>query len=547
MFLILARTLIRLGGLALLVTGAGILLWRHFESQKPEPLPQMATDPRVAAAITRLDAVLSESWSQAAVAPVREADALTLARRLSIALTGAPPSLEEIRRLEALPPGSDPVEAWLTHLFSDRRSADYLAERFARVFVGVETGPFLVYRRRRLVNWLADQLAVNRPYDAIVRDLIASEGLWTTRPETNFITVSVVQEAGEERGPDEIKLAARTSRAFLGISLDCVQCHDDKFGDRWKQQDFHQLAAFFAQANTSLTGLHDDRQVEYATRYLGQKDETKVAPAVPFAPDLLPDQGPRRQRLARWITDNRNAAFARATVNRAWALLFGKPLIEPIDDLPVDGPYPAAMEILAEEFTASGHDFRHLVRVIAGSAAFARDSTTGDPANPVSADQEQHWAAYPVTPLRPEQVAGSIIQSSTLQAIDHSAHFLQKLRRFGETRDFVRRYGDPGEEKFTIESGTIPQRLLLMNGKLVRERTEPNPLLNASSRLAHQSSGDRSAVEGAFLATLTRYPDEAELDHFTTLLAGKEGQVRDQTLSGLCWSLINSTEFSWNR
>lgn len=547
MFRTLLRIVFRLGALAVLVIGVGVLLWRHFESEGPAPLPQPPADSKVSAAIARLDAAFAASWQRAGVAPSPPADVLTLARRLSLALTGAPPSLEEIRRLETLPPGSDPVEAWLAHLLSDRRSADYLAERFARVFVGVETGPFLVYRRRHLVNWLADQIAANRPYDAIVRDLVASEGLWTTRPETNFITVSIVQDGDKDRGPDEIKLAARTSRAFLGVSLDCVQCHDDKFGDRWKQQDFHQLAAFFAQANTSLTGLHDDRKVEYATRYLGQKEDTKVAPAVPFAPDLLPEQGSRRERLAHWITADLNAPFARATVNRTWALLFGKPLVEPVDDLPLDGPWPAGLEVLADEFVASGHDFRHLVRVIAGSAAFARESRSEDPSQPVTAEQEQSWAAFPVTPLRPEQVAGSIIQSSTLQAIDHSAHFLQKLRRFGETRDFVKRYGDPGEEKFVTESGTIPQRLLLMNGKLVRERTQPNPLLNASSRLANQSSGDRSAIEGAFLATLTRYPDETELDHFTTLLAGKEGQIRDQTLSGLCWSLINCTEFSWNR
>lgn len=541
------RALVRLSGVGVFVVVSGILLWRHLDSEKPLPLPHAKADPQVEAAIRRLDAAFADAWKKADVSPAPDADPLTLSRRLSLALTGAPPSLQEIRRLEILPQGADPVAAWLDHLFADRRSADYLAERFARVFVGVETGPFLVFRRRRLVNWLGDQFAANRPYDAIVRDLVGSEGLWTTRPETNFITVSVVQDGGDKRGPDEIKLAARSSRAFLGISLDCVQCHDDKFGDRWKQQDFHQLAAFFAQADMSLTGLHDNPRIEYTTRYLGQKEDAKVNPSVPYSPELLPGNGGPRERLARWITADENAAFARATVNRTWALLFGKPLVDPVDDIPLEGPYPAGFEILAEEFVASGHDFRHLVRVIAGSAAFARDSSSGDPDHPTTVEQEQNWAAFPVTPLRPDQVAGGIIQSSSLKAMDHSAHFIQKLRRYGETRDFVRRYGDPGEEKFVTESGTIPQRLLLMNGKLVRERTDPNPLFNASSRLSRQSSDDRSAIEGAFLATLTRYPNETELGHFTSLLSTKEGQVRDRTLSNVCWTLINSTEFSWNR
>jgi hypothetical protein len=111
----------------------------------------------------------------------------------------------------------------------------------------------------------------------------------------------------------------------------------------------------------------------------------------------------------------------------------------------------------------------------------------------------------------------------------------------------VKRYGDPGEEEFAGESGTIPQRLLLMNGKLVRERTEPNPIMNASTRLAKYSPSDEAAVRAAFLASLTRHPEPAELGHFAGLLSGSKGNHRDRALTDLCWTLINTTEFSWNR
>ncbi len=539
------RALARLAALGIVVAAAGVLLWRQFESPQPAALPVPAPDPALDLALVELDAAFRSSWDSDGVAPTPAADPLTLARRLSLALTGAPPSLEEIRRLEALPPGSDPVGAWLEHLLSDRRSADYLAERFARTFVGVETGPFLVYRRRRLVTWLADQIAANRPYDALVRDLVAAEGLWTTRPETNFVTVSIVPNGSE--GPDETKLAARTARAFLGISLDCVQCHDDKFGDRWKQADFHQLAAFFAQADMTLTGVRENRKMEYQTRYLGQTEATRVPASVPFARELLPVSGGRRDRLARWITHPENTAFARATVNRTWALLFGRPLVEPVDDLPPEGPFPAGLEILAREFVAGGHDFRRLVRVIARSAPFRRASSSGDPAHPVTPEQELAWAAFPLTPLRPEQVAGGVIQSSTLRTLDGGTHILQKLRRFGETRDFVRRYGDRGEDEFAEETGTIPQRLLLINGKLVRERIAANPIGNPASRISQLAPGHEVAVRTAFLATLTRQPDEAELAHFGERLSGTGGDARNRALADLRWSLINTTEFSWNR
>jgi len=540
------RTLARLFALAVVVAGAAVLLLKHFGEQKLPPLSVRKMAPSVEKAVAALDHDFREAWTKEGIVPAPGADPLTLVRRLSLALTGAPPSLEEIRRLEALPSGTDAVPVWLDHLFADRRSADYLAERFARTFVGVETGPFLVFRRRRLVTWLADQIEVNRPYDAIVRDLVGAEGLWTTRPETNFVTVSVVQ-GGSDEGPDEMKLAARTSRALLGISLDCVQCHDDKFGDRWKQADFHQLAAFFSQADMTLTGVRENSKKEYETRYLGAKETTKVTPTVPYEPALLTGGGSRREKLARWITHPGNEAFARAAVNRTWAILFGRPLVEPIDDIPLEGPYPAGFESLARDFVASGHDFQHLVRVIAMSDPFRRASRSDDPDKPTTMDQETAWAAFPLTPLRPEQVAGGVIQSSTLHALDRSTHIIHKLRRFNETREFVKRYGDPGEEEFAGEAGTIPQRLLLMNGKLVRERTEPNPVLNASTRLAQHSPTDDAAIEASFLATLTRHPTPAESGHFAATLAGKEGDARDLTLSDLYWSLINTTEFSWNR
>ena len=540
------RAFLRLSVLGAVVIVSGMLLWRHFDSGKPAPLPAAKPDPALASAVAKVNAAFLASWTKAALEPTPEADALTLARRLSLALTGAPPSLEEIRRLESLPDGADPVAAWLDHLFADRRSADYLAERFARAFVGVETGPFLVYRRRRLVNWLGDQIETNRPYGAVVRDLVSAEGLWTTKPETNFLTVTL-EEGNGKKGPDEMKLAGRTARAFLGLSLGCMQCHDDFFGDRWKQADFHQLASFFAQAELNLTGIHDDPNKAYETRYLGEKASVKVAAVVPYGSDFFGKDGSRREQLARWITHPDNTPFARAAVNRTWAILFGKPLVDPVDNLPIDGPFPAGLEALAREFTASGHDLQRLIRLIAMSEPFRRESRSSDPDKPATMEQETAWAAFPLTPLRPEQVAGSVIQSTTLKALDSNTHFLQKLRRFGETQDFVKRYGDPGEEEFAGESGTIPQRLLLMNGKLVRERTEPNPVMNSSTRIAKYSPSDETAVKAAFLASLTRYPAHAELAHFVSGLAGTKGEDRDRAFTDLCWTLINTTEFSWNR
>ena len=536
------RTILGLTAVVGIAVVAGILVSKNIGAPVLTPLKLSGATVDV----EKVNTALQASWKEHDVAPTLAADPLTLARRLSLSLTGAPPSLEEIRRLEALPADADPVQAWLDHLLADRRFADYTAERFARAFVGTETGPFIVYRRRRFVNWLADQLTINRPYDRIVHDMVAAEGVWTTQPESNFITVAVIQD-GENKGPDEVKLAARTSRAFLGFSLDCVECHDDKFSDQWKQEDFHQLAAFFAQAEMSISGVSDDKEKNYDYRFNGMQEDQTVPAVLPYQAELSPERDNRRAMLADWITHDENRPFARAAVNRTWALLFGRPLIDPVDDIPLDGPFPAGFEELTDTFIASGHDLHQLIRTIAATDAFQRDSRSPDPDSPVTREQEDAWAAFPVTPLRPEQVAGSIIQASSLQPLDANTHIVQKFRRFSETRDFVKRYGDQGEAEFQEESGTIPQRLLLMNGKLVGERIKPNPVMNAPARLAGFDADNEKVIEAAFLTAFTRYPDTAEQEHFVSLIENERNKARGRAMSDIYWALFNSTEFSWNR
>src|SRR5204862_8176661 len=135
--------------------------------------------------------------------------------------------------------------------------------------------------RRRVVTWLADRLDRNERYDKIVRELIADTGLWNAEPAVNFITVTSQQNM--ENQPDEVRLAGRTTRAFLGMRIDCLQCHDDKlnkiaieedgkFRDG-TQQDFHQLAAFFGETQMQLTGIRDNPELEYNYKYLSAEKE----------------------------------------------------------------------------------------------------------------------------------------------------------------------------------------------------------------------------------------------------------------------------------
>jgi hypothetical protein len=141
-------------------------------------------------------------------------------------------------------------------------------------------------------------------------------------------------------------------------------------------------------------------------------------------------------------------------------------------------------------------------------------------------------------------VSGSVFQAANVQTVDAHTHILIRLMRFGQTNNFIQRYGDTGSDEFEARGGTIPQRLLLMNGELVRERIQVNPL-NATSQIAWMARDDRKLLDTAFLAVLSRRPTPDEAAHFAERLTD-HSLDRPHRVEDLFWSLINTTEFSWN-
>lgn len=199
------------------------------------------------------------------------------------------------------------------------------------------------------------------------------------------------------------------------------------------------------------------------------------------------------------------------------------------------------MELLAEDFIAHDFDLHRLIRVITATRVFEASSLTDDP------QAEAHWAAFPVTRLRPEQMAGSVIQAASLGSIDSEAHVLFRIKRDIDVNNFVKRYGDKGEDDFDNAGGTIPQRLLLMNGNMVTDNVKNNPFVAASTRIGMLSPDNKTAIETAYLAIFTRKPSDDESSHFEGLLAAaRSNGARSNAMSDLYWTLMNATEFSWN-
>ena len=343
------------------VVGGGVLGlgFNLLPPRKPDRLTeyqsQTESDTTIQSTVKNLDSSFRQQWTSNGIQPTMPASELLQARRLALGLMGAIPSLEEIRQFEALPEGQR-IPWYIDHILKDSRFNEYFAERLARSYVGTEDGPFLLYRRRRFVTWLSEQIGGHRPYDQIVRDLIADNGLWTDHPATNFISVTAQQD--KKNQPDPVRLAGRVNRAFLGVRLDCAQCHDHPFVSKWKQSHFQGFSAYFGQTDIGFTGIHERAGVEYEVDDKKKEIKYIVAPMVPFAEELMPRDGTRRERLAAWVTHPKNPFFSQAIVNRVWALVFGKPLVSPVDSLDTAESIPPALTILADDFAAHGFDVR---------------------------------------------------------------------------------------------------------------------------------------------------------------------------------------------
>ena len=504
-----------------------------------------------AAVVDRIESELVRLWDNANLQPAAPADDLTVLRRLSLALHGTIPSLEELREFES-DDAPQRIERWTDRMLEDPRFSDYFAERLARSYVGVENGQFLIFRRDRFINWLSTQLKQQRPYDEIVSELISGRGVWTGNGEVNFLTSGFADDEF-----DANKLTARSVRAFLGQRMDCAQCHDHPF-DHWKQSEFEGLAAHFAQVQLSLAGVVDGKKKEHVVEDTITLEERTVAPSVPFHPEWLGKEGSRRDRLARWITHPENERFGRAASNRVWALIFGRPFLvdRPVDDLPDPDhdPDSVMLDLLGAEFRRHDYDLRHLVRLITSSQAFRMSSVSpyqpDDQAALIQNEDislklmaaEERWAVFPLVRLRPEQVIGAMLQANNIRTIDQNSHLIIRAMKFFRERDFVDEFGDPGVEELQDRSGTIPQALLRMNGEFARDLTEANPFF-APGRISATASSTDTMIETVYLCCLTRRPTTVEKTHFHE--AFESGTLSD-AVEDLFWILFNSPEFSWN-
>lgn len=495
-------------------------------------LPDEAND-RSTRMTARIDELLAAAWVRDAIEPAASAEDTEFLRRASLDLTGVLPTVATVR--EFLADNSDDRRARLIdRLLASPLCADHLATTWRNMMVPRNAAADGFDGQEGLQAWLRTQFAANQRYDQLVADLLVATGAARSGPGLFFTAFDLKPE----------ELAGNTARVFLGIQIECAQCHDHPF-DRWTQQDFWGYAAFFArlgrggdQQNMQLMQL-----VDRPTGEVTLPGSTEpVPPRYPRGDVPAADEtGTRRMQLGIWMVSRDNPFLARAAVNRAWAHLFGRGLVEPVDDLSDRNPasHPELFAELAAYFVENGFDLRDLLRTLARTRAYQLSSRTGSGAPPRS----ESFARMPVKTLSPEQLYDSLQRATLAESATSGASrgALDPRRQM-----FVAKMQAQTQSPVEYDAG-VAQVLLLLNGDEVASLAA-GPASGLLTALEAPIFDDRQRVEILFLATLSRPPTERELQRSLSHVgegASAGGEPRE-ALGDLLWALVNSAEFGLN-
>ena len=382
--------------------------------------------------------------------------------------------------------------------------------------------------------WLRGKIQQNTPFDAFVTELLTYPLNGRTaamargqEDDADGNTNPLAFYTAKEGKPEN--LAAATSRVFMGVQLECAQCHDHPFA-KWSRDQFWGLAAFYAGVERPMNG---GLRESLDKRELSIPNAERTVPAT-FLDDKEPEwrfKKSPRVTLAAWLTAPDNPFFARAAVNRLWGFTFGVGLVDPIDDFNEQNKpsHPELLDALAKAFVESGFDTTLILRGIAQSETFQRSSA-------VTHDGQKDvrlFARFPVQGLTPEQLFDSL-------AVVIGTPAIRNGRGFGANEAFAltgRRTENPT---------TIIQALTLMNGGIVGGATtiESSRTLAAVVELPGLSAAER--VEALYLAALGRVPTADESKRAVRHVEGGEKGEAKARYADVMWALLNGVEFRTN-
>ncbi len=552
----------------LIATAAGVQPADSAASDQNPPLPPLLGDQ-----IAFIDEQIRQGWEAYGISPSAEATDGEWCRRVYLVVLGRIPTVEELRLF--LNTRSKTKKAQLAQqLLYDQRYTDEYARNWTTLWTNVLIGRSggteqnSLINREGLAKYLRESFAQNKPYDRMVYELVTATGVNTAgdpnfNGAVNFLTGKLADSA--------VQATADTARIFLGLQVQCTQCHNHPFNS-WKQNQFWELNAFFRQSvalRRYASGTSDIRMVELANQDFGGEGQPLtpenaelyyelrngiLAAAYPVFVDGKPQEEfqsgyledvNRRDELGKLIVQSDE--MAKALVNRMWTHFLGYGFTRPIDDMGPHNPpsHPELLSYLAGEFRQHQFDPKQLIGWIVLSQPYGLSSkiTASNESDDPALGEPPKFSRFYLRQMRAEELYESLVVATEAPKTSGSTHDPEEARR-DWLRQFVIAFGtDEGDETTTF-NGTIPQTLMMLNGELVRRATtgEKGGFL---SQITSSNMRPPQKIEHLFLAGLARQPTRREIQAANQLLVAYNGDQM-AALQDIWWAVLNSNEFILN-
>ncbi len=475
------------------------------------------------------------------ITPSGVCDDTTFLRRAHLDVIGRLPTPDEVKTFLAdLSPNKR--EKLVDHLLARPEYADFWANKWADL---LRPNPYRVGIKAvfSLDSWLRDAFRRNMPYDQFVREVLTAQG------STYENGATVVFR--DRREPDEI--TTMVSQVFLGIRLECAKCHHHPF-EIWSQDDFYSFAAHFARIGRRGTGLSPPISGSEEAIFTAKSGQVKhpvtgkvlePRPLLGTATPIKAGDDPRRA-LAEWITKaDSQAFFAKVMVNRVWADLMGKGIVEPIDDLrasnpPSNGPL---LDHLTEQFRKDGYDLKKLLKTILNSQVYQLASTPTDRNTSDLRNYSRHYRQRLRAEVLLDAVSDIVGVPETFAAMPPKSRAME-LWTVRSQSIFLDSFGrpDPNQDPPCERTSdtTVVQALHLMNSNALHGKITND--LSRAAQLAASKMAPGEIVDELYLRVFARYPKEREKQYAVSLFHGPN-ITRRQAVEDLMWSLLNAAEF----
>jgi hypothetical protein len=496
---------------------------------RPESIPAYPKIPE----FNFIDPLVNERLAQLQILPSELCTDEQYLRRVYLDLIGTLPTPDEVRNFLA-DMSRNRRAAIVETLFKRPEYADHWALYWADL-LRVDRQALGHKAAYDYYRWIRETVATNKPVDKFAREIIEAEGPLSESPQGAFY--ATVPQPGQA--------ASAVSQVFLGIRIDCAQCHHHPH-DRWSQTDYFGMVAHFAQVQrkNSPWGAILSASGDPATKHPRTGERIFAHPLGAPAPTAEP-LGDRRRALADWLASRDNPWFAKNIANRVWARLLGRGLVEPVDDVRSTNPptNPALLDALGRRLADENFNMQALLRAIVASRAYQQSSHP----NKTNAGDQQNYSRFLLKTMPAETLLDAICQATgvpeKLPGLPAGAHASQVWDSQAE-HDFLRLFGRPTRQTVCecerVTEPSVAQVLHLLNSQRIQEKLDSET--GTIARLTATHADDARLVEELYLSFLSRFPSEQErlvgVRHFRDRASDRRAAAED-----FAWTLLNSLEF----